>query len=133
MSWSTCDLADEHGDAVRVLPTALRHFGRVLVVEGSGSLRCAPLGDTIAAEAPAHGWSGVVVWGCVRDTAALAELDLGVVPLASNPRRSRKDGDGETNVQLEIEGVAWSAGRRPPRRRGRGRPARRSTGHVIDC
>src|SRR3954471_14368629 len=53
--------------------------GRVLVVDGLGSLRRALLGDMIGKEALDHGWAGVVVHGAVRDTAPLAELDLGVM------------------------------------------------------
>ena len=51
--------------------------GRVLVVDGGGSMRCALLGDNIAALARDNGWAGVVINGCVRDTVALDELGLG--------------------------------------------------------
>lgn len=141
MDWSTCDLSDEHGDAVRVLSISLRHFGgrrrfsgevatvrcpddntflrelansegggRVILVDGGGSTRCALFGDKIAAEALEHGWVGVVIWGSVRDTATLAELDLGVIALAAIPRRSRKDRDGETGAPILIDGVICRPG-----------------------
>jgi len=84
--------------------------GRVLVVDAGGSLRCALLGDTIAGEALSHGWIGVVIHGCVRDTAALATIELGVVALASTPRRSAKNGEGRAGIPVELAGVLCSPG-----------------------
>ncbi len=84
--------------------------GRVLVVDAGGSLRCALLGDTIAREAIAHDWIGIVIHGCVRDTAALARLELGVMALGSTPRRSAKNGEGRVGVPVELAGVPCSPG-----------------------
>src|SRR4051812_6725555 len=47
-------------------------FGRVLVVDGGGSLQCALLGDCLAGLALKNGWNGIVVNGCIRDSAELA-------------------------------------------------------------
>jgi regulator of ribonuclease activity A len=79
--------------------------GAVLVVDGSGSLRTALMGDLIAASAVSNGWAGVVIHGAVRDRAAIAELPLGVKALGSNPRKSAKAGTGEVDVELVIDGV----------------------------
>ena len=84
--------------------------GRVLLVDGGGSTRHALLGDTIAKEALEHGWAGIVVHGSVRDTAALATLDLGVMGLAATPLRSLKNGEGAAGITVEIAGVACSPG-----------------------
>ena len=84
--------------------------GAVLVVDGSGSLRTALMGDMIAASAVANGWSGVVINGAIRDRAALAGMPLGVKALGSNPRKSSKAGAGETNVDLLIDGVTIRTG-----------------------
>ncbi len=62
--------------------------GRVLVVDGSGSLEAALMGDVIAGTAVANGWAGVVINGAVRDVVALSALDLGVKALGSNPARA---------------------------------------------
>ena len=86
--------------------------GRVLVVDGAGSLASALLGDMIAAAAVANGWSGVVLNGAVRDVAALRGLDLGVKALGSNPRKSAKDGVGEVDVPVTFGGVRFSPGDR---------------------
>lgn len=79
--------------------------GRVLVVDGGGSLRYALLGDLIATEALTNGWAGLIIHGCVRDTAVLATLDLGIQALASIPRRSLKNGEGQVDVPIEIAGT----------------------------
>ncbi|HEY8478227.1 MAG TPA: ribonuclease E activity regulator RraA [Spirillospora sp.] len=84
--------------------------GRVLVVDGGGSLASALMGDRIAAAAVANGWAGVVVNGAVRDVAALRELDLGVKALGSNPRKSAKDGVGEVDVPVAFGGVEFRPG-----------------------
>jgi regulator of ribonuclease activity A len=84
--------------------------GRVLVVDGGGSLRTALMGDMIAASAVANGWAGVVINGAVRDVAALRALDLGVKALGSNPRKSAKEGTGEAGVPVGFGGVEFRPG-----------------------
>jgi regulator of ribonuclease activity A len=84
--------------------------GRVLVVDGAGSLESALMGDLIAASAVANGWAGVVIHGVVRDVAALRELPLGAVALGSNPRKSAKDGVGERDVPVAFGGVEFVPG-----------------------
>lgn len=84
--------------------------GRVLVVDGGGSLESALMGDLIAGSAVAQGWSGVVIHGAVRDVAALRQLPLGVLALGSNPRKSAKDGVGERDVVVSFGGVEFAPG-----------------------
>lgn len=84
--------------------------GRVLVVDGGGSLRTALMGDMIAASAVAHGWTGVVINGAVRDVVALHDLDLGIKALGSNPRKSTKDGAGAMGVPVEFGGAVFRPG-----------------------
>jgi regulator of ribonuclease activity A len=85
--------------------------GAVLVVDGGGSLESALVGDLIAASAVENGWSGLVVFGAIRDREAIAGLDLGVKALGSNPRKSAKDGVGEVDVPVTIGGVVFAPGR----------------------
>ena len=68
------------------------------------------LGDNIAGLAVANGWAGLVIHGCVRDVAALRELDIGINALASNPRPSGKHGDGQTDVPVTFGGVVFTPG-----------------------
>jgi regulator of ribonuclease activity A len=84
--------------------------GRVLVVDGSASRRCALAGEKIAGLALANGWAGIVINGCVRDSAALATLQLGVTALAAHPRASGKSGVGELDVPVTFGGVTFRPG-----------------------
>ncbi|MFC5749487.1 ribonuclease E activity regulator RraA [Actinomadura rugatobispora] len=84
--------------------------GRVLVVDGGGSLGSALMGDLIAAAAVRNGWAGVVINGAVRDVAALRTLDLGIKALGSNPRKSVKDAAGEIDVPVSFGGVEFRPG-----------------------
>ena len=84
--------------------------GRVLVVDGGGSLQCALLGDLLGETALANGWSGVIVNGCVRDTGRLGQLQLGVMARAAHPRRSEKRGHGERDVPVRFAGVTFHPG-----------------------
>ena len=68
--------------------------GKVLVVDGGGSLRRALLGDMLAEKAARNGWEGIVVYGCIRDVDVIAQTDLGVQALASHPMKTDKRGIG---------------------------------------
>lgn len=84
--------------------------GRVLVVDGGGSRRCALLGDRLAALARDHGWAGVVIWGCLRDSREVGETAVGVKALGTNPRKSVKKGEGERDVPVTFGGVTFRPG-----------------------
>lgn len=84
--------------------------GRVLVVDGGGSVRVALVGDKLAALARDGGWVGVVLNGAVRDVATLPDVEVGIRALGSNPRRSTKEGTGEVDVPLVFGGVTFRPG-----------------------
>lgn len=79
--------------------------GKVLVVDGGASMRCALMGDMIAESAVKNHWNGVIIYGCVRDVDAIATLDLGVQALACIPQKSTRKGVGETGLTLAFGGV----------------------------
>jgi regulator of ribonuclease activity A len=136
----TADVLDEYGDRAAVCLLPFRSFGtpafsgriatircfednvlvratasepgdgRVLVVDGGGSVRCALLGDNIAALALEHDWAGVVINGCIRDAAALDAIGLGVKAIGTNPRPSHKGGEGERGVVVEFGEVTFTPG-----------------------
>jgi regulator of ribonuclease activity A len=83
-------------------------LGRVLVVDGGGSLRCALVGGNLARLAHSRGWSGIVVNGCVRDAAELGRVPVGIRALSTAPRRSEKNGGGERGVKLSFAGLEFS-------------------------
>ena len=64
--------------------------GRVLVVDGGGSLRCALVGDKLAELGHKNGWAGIVVYGCIRDSAPISSIAIGVKAIATNPRRASR-------------------------------------------
>ncbi|MCD4499494.1 ribonuclease E activity regulator RraA [Chromobacterium vaccinii] len=84
--------------------------GRVLVVDGGGSRRCALLGDQLGELAVKNGWAGLVIDGCVRDSAALSKLPLGVKALAAHPRKSVKLGSGQRDIAVRVGGCDLSPG-----------------------
>ena len=84
--------------------------GRVLVVDGGGSRRCALLGGNLAQLGADNGWAGIVVHGCVRDGVEIAACAIAVKALASHPRRSDKRGAGESGVTLGFAGVTIAPG-----------------------
>ena len=79
--------------------------GRVLVVDGGGSLRRALLGGNLGASAAKNGWAGVLIDGCVRDVAELATHRTGIRALASMPLPSEKRNEGQSDVAVQIQGV----------------------------
>jgi len=125
----TADLVDQHGAELRVCDVQFRQFGGhrsfagpvrdlvrtagagcVLVVDGGGSLHTALVGDVLAGAAQDNGWAGLVVHGAVRDSAALAQLGLGIKALGTNPRKSGKTGAGAVDVPLSFGGVTFQPG-----------------------
>ena len=84
--------------------------GRVLVVDGGGSLRCALVGDQLGALGVKNGWSGIVVWGCIRDSVAINSQAIGVRALDTNPRKSIKKGAGDKDVEVNFGGVSFRPG-----------------------
>ncbi|HET6783700.1 MAG TPA: ribonuclease E activity regulator RraA [Pseudoxanthomonas sp.] len=140
MSWTTPDLCDEYPEVAVADPVfrdyggnpafcgrivtidcfednsrvrdlvATDGRGKMLVVQGGGSLRCSLLGDMLAERAVANGWSGLLINGCVRDVEALAKLPLGVKALAACPMKTEKLGKGEVDVAVAFAGVAFLPG-----------------------
>lgn len=85
--------------------TPAGRIGKVLVVDGAGSLRRALLGGNLGAAAARNGWAGVVIDGCVRDVAELAMLDVGIRALASMPMATDRKNQGLQNLDVQIQGV----------------------------
>jgi len=85
--------------------TPAGRFGKVLVVDGAGSLRRALLGGNLGAAAARNGWAGVVIDGCVRDVAELAAQEVGIRALASMPMPTEKQNQGLKDLAVQIQGV----------------------------
>ena len=84
--------------------------GKVLVVDGGGSLKCALLGDILAGLAITNRWNGVIIYGCIRDAMEIAAMPVGVKALNTSPRKSGKQGLGERQVNVRIAGITIAPG-----------------------
>ena len=84
--------------------------GRVLVIDGAGSLRCALVGDRLAGLAQINGWSGIIIYGCVRDTDGIARVPIGVKAINAHPAKSAKTGAGELGINVSFAGITFVPG-----------------------
>ncbi len=84
--------------------------GKVLVIDGGGSLRCALVGDQLAILAQKNGWAGAVVYGCIRDSVDINGIDIGVRALNTHPQKSIKKGAGDRNLAVTFGGVTFNPG-----------------------
>ena len=135
MSWTTPDLCDQYPDVQVAEPVfrgyggrvafagpavTVKCFednsrvreavnapgaGRVLVIDGGGSLRRALVGGNLAVAAASNGWAGIVVDGCVRDVAELRAAGIPIRALALMPLRTEKRGEGQAGEPVQVQGV----------------------------
>ncbi len=84
--------------------------GKVMVVDGGGSMRRSLLGDMIAENAVKNGWEGFVIYGCIRDVDAIGALELGVQAMAATPLKTDKRGIGDLNIPVTFGGVTFNPG-----------------------
>ena len=84
--------------------------GRVLVVDGGGSRRCALMGDQLAVLAERNNWAGAIINGCIRDSADIATIGIGLKALATHPLKSNKRGAGDRDVIVRFAGVTFIPG-----------------------
>jgi regulator of ribonuclease activity A len=82
--------------------------GRVLVVDGAASMRCALLGGNLAKLAANNGWAGVILNAPVRDADEIDACAIGVRALGTMPVKSKKAGAGEFDVMLAFGGITIS-------------------------
>ena len=84
--------------------------GKIIVVDGGGSLRRALLGDLIAENAVENGWEGFIIYGCIRDVDSISTMNLGVKALNTNPLKTEKKGIGDLNIPVSFGGVTFKTG-----------------------
>ena len=100
---STVQCCEDNTQVRAALETA--GMARILVVDGGGSLRHALFGGNLAALAARNGWAGVVIDGCVRDVPEIATAPIGARALAAIPMPARRQGAGQRDVAVRIQGV----------------------------
>lgn len=79
--------------------------GKVLVVDGGASNRCALMGDNLAQLAIDNQWNGIIIYGCLRDTEQINTMNVGVKALGTCPRKSNKRNEGTVGLSLIIQGT----------------------------
>lgn len=84
--------------------------GKVLVVDGGGSLRCALLGDMLAELGVKNGWVGLIIFGCIRDSKDVGGFELGVKAINTCPLKSKKRNEGQLNIPVRFAGVTFQTG-----------------------
>ena len=89
---------------------ASRGDGRILVVDGGGSLQRSLLGDQLASRAYDNGWHGIIVHGAIRDIEVIETIDIGVKALNVIPLKTEKRGLGERDVPVRFAGVTFTPG-----------------------
>ncbi|GLT14726.1 ribonuclease E activity regulator RraA [Vibrio algivorus] len=81
--------------------------GRVLLIDGGGSLRRALIDAEIAALAEENDWEGLVVYGCVREIDDLEEMEIGIQAIAAIPVGATQNNIGEVDVPVNFGGVTF--------------------------
>ncbi len=104
----TIQLFEDNSYVRKLLETPGRE--RTLVVDGGGSLRCALLGDQLAGLAIQNGWSGLVINGCIRDSALIRHMEIGVMALNTCPVKSKKNNEGQVDIALHFAGIDFVPG-----------------------
>ena len=84
--------------------------GKLLVVDGGESLRCALVGDMLAQIGMENGWAGIIVSGCIRDSVVISGIEIGVKAMGTNPRKSLKKGAGDRDIPVTFAGVNFIPG-----------------------
>lgn len=84
--------------------------GKVMVVDGGGSLKKALLGDLIAEDALNNGWEGFIIYGCIRDAGPIMNMQIGVKALNSIPLKTQRKGVGEKDIEISFAGVTFKPG-----------------------
>ena len=84
--------------------------GRVLVIDGGGSHKVALLGDRLAKLGLEQGWAGLIINGCIRDSATIGTLPIGIRALGTCPIKPAMEDDGELGIRLMFASTIFRPG-----------------------
>ena len=82
--------------------------GSVLVIDAGGSMLCAMLGDKRAFDAIRNDWEGIIVFGLIRDSAAINLMPIGIRALGVCPLKSVKKGIGKRGLNVSFSNVKFT-------------------------
>ncbi|QIW15090.1 ribonuclease E activity regulator RraA [Pasteurellaceae bacterium RH1A] len=81
--------------------------GRVLLIDGGGSVRRALINGELAQLAVDNGWEGIIVYGAVRQLDILETLDIGIQAIAPIPVGADEQTIGEVDTPVNFGGVTF--------------------------
>jgi regulator of RNase E activity RraA len=84
--------------------------GDIIVVDAGGDLTNAIIGELMLAHAEEIGLGGIVIDGAIRDSAAIRAGSLPVYAAGVTHRGPYKDGPGEINVPVALDGMIIEPG-----------------------
>lgn len=84
--------------------------GCIMVIDAGSSVRHALVGDLVAGAAQSNGWAGIIIMGAIRDSAAIKDLDIGVMALATTPRKSIRNNEGQIGLSIRIGDIRVESG-----------------------
>ncbi|MDC3080682.1 RraA family protein [Rhodospirillaceae bacterium] len=84
--------------------------GDIIVCDAGGDLTNSLMGELMLAHAIKRGVGGFVLDGAVRDVEAFLDVNLPVFAAGVSHRGPYKDGPGEINVSVAIDGMVIEAG-----------------------
>ena len=84
--------------------------GDVIVVDAGGDLTNALIGEIMVGEAKLKGLGGIVINGAIRDSAVIRKDGFPVFAAGVTHRGPYKDGPGEINVPIAIDGMVIEPG-----------------------
>jgi regulator of ribonuclease activity A len=105
---STLKTFEDHTPVLKALQQKGR--GRILVVDGGGSLRVGIMGDKLAETGTKNGWAGVVIAGAIRDSVGIDALNIGVKALGATARRGWQTTQGLHDVSLQFGSASFEPG-----------------------
>eukprot|EP00127_Corallochytrium_limacisporum_P004669 Clim_evm23s172 gene=Clim_evmTU23s172 len=100
---------EDNGEVRRMVSTKVDEPS-ILVVDGAASGRTALAGGKLGELAVKNGWTGLIVYGCIRDTLEMAEMPLGIRALGTSPVRCIKRKTGLVDYPVEFGGVRFMPG-----------------------
>lgn len=81
--------------------------GKVLLIDGGGSTRRALVDAQSAQNALENGWEAIVCYGSVRDVDTLADVDIGILAVASIPVNADSEETGDVDIPVNFAGVTF--------------------------
>jgi regulator of ribonuclease activity A len=104
----TVRVYEDHRQVKELLATPGQ--GRVLVIDGAASARIGLMGDSMAQAGAQNGWAGAIVYGAIRDSLAIDQLEFGVKALFTTSRRASVPAQWQRDLPVTFGNVTFNCG-----------------------